>query len=268
MHRLSALAVLSLLWASSVTAGTDAVSYPAATVPGLVEPATIPAEIHRPDGSGPFPAIIVLHGCDGAGSHQEVWAKRLVSWGYVAMVPDSFTPRISSNVCLNMLVVPPAVRVADAIGAAAFLRRQPYVQATNIGVIGFSHGGGTIMRLVQEGASAAGTAIKGAVAYYPPCDVATDIDVALPTLILIGGKDTGMPAYRCRDLATKLKRPQLVDLVVYPGAHHAFDVHRRSRLVLGMGVDGLVSMRRYQHDPEADEDAQRRTRTFFERLLR
>lgn len=268
MHWASSLAALLLLWAGSAAAETDSVSYPAAATPGIFEQKNIPARIHKPAGSGPFPAVVVLHGCDGVGSHQETWAKRLVSWGYVAMVPDSFTPRTGSNVCLNMLIVPPAVRVADAIGAAEFLKRQVYVGAMNIGIIGFSHGGGAVMRLVQDEASAAGGAIKGAVAYYPPCDVATDTDVALPTLILIGGKDTGTPAYRCRDLAAKLKRPQLVDLVVYPNAHHAFDVDRRSRLILGMGVDGLVSMRRYQHDPEADEDARQRTRAFFERLLR
>lgn len=268
MHWTSALPALLLLWASSAAAETDSVSYPAAATSGLFEAKIIPARIHKPAGNGPFPAVVVLHGCDGAGLHQETWAERLVSWGYVAMVPDSFTPRTASNVCLNMLIVPPAVRAADAIGAAEFLKRQVYVQAMNIGAIGFAHGGGAIMRLVQEGSSAAGHAIKGAVAYYPPCDVAVDTDVALPTLIVIGGRDTGTPAYRCRDVAAALKRPELVDLVVYPGAHHAFDVDHRSRLVLGMGVDGLVSMRRYQHDPEADEDAQRRTRAFFEKLLR
>ena len=54
----------------------------------------------RPQGAGPFPAIIALHGCGGLlnkegelARRETDWAKRLVGAGYVVLFPDSFTAR-------------------------------------------------------------------------------------------------------------------------------------------------------------------------------
>lgn len=38
----------------------------------------------RPQGSGPFPAVVVLHGCGGFHQDMLAWADRLRRWGYVA----------------------------------------------------------------------------------------------------------------------------------------------------------------------------------------
>jgi hypothetical protein len=46
-----------------------------------------------PKGDGPFPAIVLLHGCSGLGRANEVWTARLVDWGYVVLNVDSFGPR-------------------------------------------------------------------------------------------------------------------------------------------------------------------------------
>ena len=172
------------------------------------------------------------------------------------------------DICLNTPSVPPVVRVSDTNGAAEFLNEQPYVQAKNIGVIGFSHGGWTIMRLVQENSFAKGYGIKGAVAYYPLCDLQQHTQIAIPTLVLIGELDTGTPAFRCRDLSRFLKRPQLFDLIVYPNAYHSFDVDMLPQNVQGMGVGRVIAFRRYERDPEADVDSQQRTKAFFADLLK
>ena len=61
-----------------------------------------PAEIidgylTKPDGPGPFPAIVHLHGCNGLskafkdGSDKGLWSERLAAWGYVVFVVDSAT---------------------------------------------------------------------------------------------------------------------------------------------------------------------------------
>jgi hypothetical protein len=55
--------------------------------------------IQKPDGPGPFPSIIVLHGCAGLGSlfnphlAHNFWPDLLVSWGYAVLVVDSFVTR-------------------------------------------------------------------------------------------------------------------------------------------------------------------------------
>ena len=44
-------------------------------------------------GEGPFPAVVVLHGCIGITGHFTGIADRLSSWGYVALAVDSLGPR-------------------------------------------------------------------------------------------------------------------------------------------------------------------------------
>ena len=50
----------------------------------------LPGLLHKPNGNGPFSAVVMLCGCDGYAKgedaiQQSTWAKRLVGWGYVAL---------------------------------------------------------------------------------------------------------------------------------------------------------------------------------------
>jgi len=47
----------------------------------------------KPAGEEPRAAIVLLHTCAGLSKHEEMWSKRLVSWGYVVLSVDSFSPR-------------------------------------------------------------------------------------------------------------------------------------------------------------------------------
>jgi len=58
------------------------------------------AVLYRPSGTGPFPAVVALHGCSGLlnASGQIVgrfadWGTRLSAAGVAVVFPDSFTPR-------------------------------------------------------------------------------------------------------------------------------------------------------------------------------
>jgi hypothetical protein len=42
----------------------------------------------RPGGAGPFPAVALLHGCDGGLQLQERWAEVLTGCGYVNLLVD------------------------------------------------------------------------------------------------------------------------------------------------------------------------------------
>jgi dienelactone hydrolase len=57
----------------------------------------IPIELVRPDGGGPFPAVVIMHDCSGLGPRSSGapgrWAKELVGRGYVVLMPDSFSTR-------------------------------------------------------------------------------------------------------------------------------------------------------------------------------
>ena len=88
---------------------------------GHPPPASVTGYVFRPAGAGPFPAVILLHGCEGLGwrtARQSGWqflsgrAERLVGLGYLALVLDSFEPRGVGEACLKPLTVSPDRRAS------------------------------------------------------------------------------------------------------------------------------------------------------------
>ena len=116
------IALLVLLVGPAANAArTDTVAFRWNIPDARMPPQPIPAVLEVPDGNGPFPAIIVLHGCGGRGRGQEVWAQRLNSWGYVALIPDSFAPRgVFGGVCApdRLSLVTIQDRAGDVLSAA------------------------------------------------------------------------------------------------------------------------------------------------------
>jgi dienelactone hydrolase len=238
----------------------ETLTFPSAEAPGT--PTTmLRGKLVRPNGVGPHPAVVLLHGCSGWGRHYDAWSQRLADWGYVALAVDSLGPRNYQSICTQGSAVPPSVRARDAEGAAAYLRSQPFVQGDRIGVIGHSHGGWTALRIAQ---GEVGKPFRAVVAYYPYCDVGSQRQVAIPTLVLIGELDDWTPAARCRALEPALPRRELASFIYYPNAFHSFDADFPLRFT--QGSDGR--MHRAEPDREAMADSFARTRAFFDRHLK
>ena len=187
---------------------------------------TIEGYLSKPDGAGPFPAIVYLHGCNGLSSTGRARIGALLTgWGYVALAVDSFTSRGIKEACHGAM---PA-RQADAMGALLYLSSLPSVDAKRIAVVGSSQGGIVALRLaspqdVKLFDIGDDLKFKAAVAYYPLCGVASQ-QLTIPTIILIGELDDWTPARDCeRWMALRAGKGAPVKLVVYPGAYHAFDV--------------------------------------------
>jgi dienelactone hydrolase len=216
----------------------------------------------KPDGPGPFPAVVHLHGCGGLADNvkrgvNSFWSERLASWGYAVLVVDSFTARGINNTCSGE----PAPRVADAYGALVWLARQPFVDANRIAVIGFSAGGIATLSIAEardfelfenEGEHD----FKAAIAFYPACT--SDNPMKMPTLILTGELDDWTPARACRATAARRTGGSPVQLIVYPGAYHSFDVPRSGRRYFGHWLE---------HNAAADEQASEETRRFLTEQL-
>ncbi len=254
------LVAILLLFLSGSGAAAQTVHFP--SVAAGIAPAgpMISGWLYRPEGAGPFPAIVLAHTCGGVSEHTDIWGKLLSSWGYVVLAPDSLGPRGEKNVCGHGAVVTANTRVADVAGALDFLNTQPFVAKNDIGLIGHSHGGWTTVRAVQKAYGLAARGLKAAVAYYPTCQPRYDRDVTVPLLILIGGKDDWTPADNCRKLqAAGFARPELVDAVYYPKAYHSFDSKTADRTYLGHHLG---------YDPVAAPDAEARTKAWFEKYLR
>lgn len=258
-----ALALVLLLFCGAARA--QPVSFPSAAVGNVAAGPEITARIYKPEGPGPFAAVILAHSCAGVNAHTEAWANRIVSWGYLVLTPDSFGPRGEKQVCAQPGLIVPNRRVADIAGALDFLATRPDVIPGKVGLIGHSHGGSTTIRSIQQPFDLARRGLRGGVAYYPGCFPQFDRGVALPLLILIGDKDDWTPAEGCRRLqAVGLARPELVEAVYYPNALHSFDARARERTV--QGAPGKVH--RLAYDAEAAPDAEVRTKAFFEKILR
>lgn len=262
MRRL--LAILLLFLPVGGTAA-QTVHFPSVAVGSTPAGPEITGWLYRPDGPGPFPAIVLAHSCAGANANTEAWARRLVSWGYVVLAPDSFGPRGRTQVCTAPNVITPDLRVTDVAGALGFLATRPEVIKDRIGLIGHSHGGSTTLRSAQKRFGFAALGLRAAVAYYPGCRTAFDYAVDVPLLILIGDRDDWTPADNCRRLqAAGFERPELVEIIYYPRAYHAFDTRAGDRNV--PGAPGKTHHLAY--DPLAAPDAEARTKAFFEKFLR
>ena len=101
MPRLFTLACLfaALLPGGVVTAAEQSARIVELETP-LASAQPLQAYLRQPDGSGPLPAIVLLHGCAGNWKRlDERWGGRLAAWGYVTLAVDSFGPRGIDNTC-------------------------------------------------------------------------------------------------------------------------------------------------------------------------
>jgi len=246
-----------------MTTGWRSVTIPVVEVPGArSSPRPLEGLLALPPGPGPFPAVILLHGCGGRASIQETWARRLNEFGYAALILDSFGPRGVVSVCApaKQPLVTPSDRAGDVIGAAVFLRELPGIDGTRIGVLGNSHGGSSAAWVTQARyATAYPGLLRASVNYYGPCrSPATQGPV--PLLALAGEDDDwGSPALTCQGFAAKVPPGARVEVHTYPGVAHAFD---NSRLGLTREEGHVLG---YNH--AAAEDSFQRVKAFLDRWM-
>ena len=178
-----------------------------------------------PSGPGPFPGLVLMSGCRGVGPTQQDWAARLTGRGYACLIVDSMRPRgFSGGVCEKPLSVSPYQRADDAWWGFSFLGRQPKVDRSRLGLIGWSHGGWAALTALAVKRKPAGGGFKAAVAVYPYCGLAMPERISAPLLILLGGKDDICPPQLCLSLAERLKKAgDSVRTHVFPEARHGFD---------------------------------------------
>ena len=216
-----------------------------------------------PQGKPPFPAVVVLHGCNGVSPNTRVWARRLASWGYAALIIDSFSSRGIAQVCDGSRALPGPQRAKDAFAAAAYLRSRSDIDGGRIGLLGYSHGGWTALNasterhVEQEGAPP----FRAIVALYPFCPPKIAPPLATDIQVFIGDADDWAKASNCKAFVEKYgaDAPHRPHLTVYPGAYHSFDAMREQREYFG---------HRLVYDSKAATDAIDKTRKFLDEHLR
>src|SRR5436190_11085585 len=145
----------------------------------------------KPDGAGPFPAVVGLHGC--AGMHdttKQRLADQLVAWGYVILLVDSYATRRIDHACTSSALATFLKRRPDAYGALAFLAGQTFVDPQRVAAVGFSAGARVTLSVAEPNSfeqfvPSGNLRFRAAAAFYPPCKQAM-ARPGIPTLIFIG----------------------------------------------------------------------------------
>jgi dienelactone hydrolase len=271
---LTAAAFLIAVMPASAAGNPETVAIPQEQGPRLT------AALYRPDGAGPFPAVVGLHNCSGLhnrsgkiGARYRDWGQRLAKGGIVVLFPDSYGSRGISNQCnlRRRSLRVERERVADAMAARGWLQRQSSVVADRVSLLGWSNGAIATLWAVRRGAQVKhGPDFRSAVAFYPGCRRLgyTAWSARVPTLILIGRADDQASAAVCQQMVTGARgRSARVAIHVYPGAYHDFDQPNRSlrlRTGLAFTVDG--SGRGHSGtDPAARADALKRVPAWLAR---
>lgn len=106
-----------------------------------------PAYLARPDGAGPFPAVVVIHEIFGLTENIKDIAERFATAGYVALAVDLFAER-NRALCIFNVLRSQLFSSFDNNGinelksALTYLSEQPGVDGARVGTIGFCMGGG------------------------------------------------------------------------------------------------------------------------------
>lgn len=190
------------------------------------------AQLFRPAGTAAVPAVAIFHGCGGPGQNTARMAGLLMSWGYVALVVDSFSARGLKDVCgRNWPTQADAeARAHDIDAALAWLGKQSFVDPRRLVFMGYSYGGGVAMlralspRLDDRSPAPA----RAAILLYPDCALADALGPRLavrqPTLFAMGALDDWTPVSQCQAVIDRIVQGRdLVETRIYEGAHHSFD---------------------------------------------
>ena len=202
--------------------------------------------VARPESGGPFPVLLMLHGCGGPRPFLAEMSRVAVGAGAAVVDINSYAPRRISRVAAIATVCTGAQlhgreRAGDLYAAMEWARLQSWADGERFAAVGWSHGGWTIMDALslRPGAEMErATGLTGlpeeplhglarTMLVYPYAGVGTSVgrrDWRLhpPSVAIIAERDyivgDSRPALRLQQA-----RGAPIEIVVFPGATHAFE---------------------------------------------
>ena len=129
------------------------------TFPRQADALQLSAHVWMPEGNAPYPAVVLLHGCNGIGigggifATYSSWARHLTNRGYAVLLLDSASPRSIVTTCDGRSPERArlyAERPGDAYSALAYLQSRADILPGKIGLMGWSQGGGITLLTVSD----------------------------------------------------------------------------------------------------------------------
>lgn len=240
--------------------------------------------LYKPDGPGPFPALVLMHQCGGLGNGRWQnlsmldWARQGVAQGYVVMVVDALGPRNVDSVCMGPKGGVTFNRGArDAIQAAEHLRKLPYVDGQRVALAGYSWGAMVGLLTSSDAISQRGAnrAFGAIVSFYPGCFTLRPAngspyelirpDIGTPLLVLMGALDNETPAEECVQKLEPLRASGApVELHVFPDTTHCWDCKNLNGFTK---IDSRGNHVQYRYSEAVTTDASNRMFAFLSARL-
>ncbi len=176
----------------------------------------------RPEGDGPFPAVVIIHEAYGLNENIKDIAHRFADEGYVALAVDLFAGR-NHTVCMFRFIGQMLFSslnnssIDDLKSSLTYLKQQPGVDAQRLGAIGFCMGGGFAIAW-----AASDSRLKAIAPYYASNPRPLEAVARLcPVVGSYPGKD--FTTSQGQKLDIELDRLNIVhDIKIYPDAKHSF----------------------------------------------
>ena len=208
-----------------------------------------------PSVSGKFPVVIVISEVFGVHEHIADITRRFAKLGYLAIAPELFVRQGDAKayadigkLLAEVVNKVPDAQVLDDLDATVAWAAANGGDTGRLGVTGFCWGGRQTWLFTEHS-----PVPKAAVAWYGPLTgspsplkpfnpVDAAAKISAPVLGLYGGEDQGIPQTAVEQMRTALaggsaaaKRSQIV---VYPGAPHAFNADYRPSYNKAAADDG------------------------------
>ena len=214
---------------------------------------SVPVYEARPATGKDHPIVLVISEIWGVHEYIKDTTRRFAKAGFYAVAPELFVREGGVGHLTNIQEILKIVlsqkreqTLGDIKATIDWAKKRPNVKAASVGVTGFCWGGSTTMQVAGTNPDA-----KAAVAWYGPpsrpyqgasgpvtgFDLAKDIKI--PFLGLFGETDKNPPPEDARKFAEMVKHHNPnVEIVVYPGAGHAFHADYRPSYNKAAADDG------------------------------
>lgn len=239
------------------------------------KPAALHARLHLPPGTGPFPAVVLIHGSSGVDARYAFHRKALLAAGIATFEAD-----FKTGVFTSTRTRPKGEDFSRTFHPMTFaalkaLRTRPDIIGDKIAVMGFSLGGNLALATSALGVSKNHLSrmerrFIAHVGFYPGCGRLGWLArqrLSAPVLILTGSKDGYGNGRDCPPLVAQLnmRTPGRHELHVYPGVHHGFDLQEETVTVRDPVADGGTA--RMEWNRAAAEDARTRAVAFLKKAM-